>query len=153
MGANVHWVGHPNWFFRLSKYTLPFLKSQYVPDSIFLNEADKIPADLENYVLKPLYSFAGSGVIINLNRFDIEAIPDPENYILQKKVVYAPVIETPNVGSKCEIRVMFLWDNPNERPLLVNNLVRLSKGEMVGVKYNKDKDWVGGSVGFFEQEG
>ena len=151
MGANVHWVGHPNWFFRLSKYTLPFLNSQYVPDSIFLNEADKIPADLGNYVLKPLYSFAGSGVVINLNRYDIEAIPDPENYILQRKVEYAPVIQTPNVGSKCEIRVMFLWENPNERPVLVNNLVRLSKGEMVGVKYNKDKDWVGGSVGFFEK--
>ncbi|KAA3641689.1 MAG: hypothetical protein DWQ02_00110 [Bacteroidetes bacterium] len=151
MGANVHWVGHPNWFFRLSKYTLPFLKSPYVPESHFLHELDTIPSDLDNYVLKPLYSFAGSGVIINLNRFDIEAIPDPENYILQRKVEYAPVIETPNVGSKCEIRVMFLWENRNERPLLVNNLVRLSKGKMVGVKYNKDKDWVGGSVGFFEK--
>jgi hypothetical protein len=151
MGANVEWVGHPNWFFRLSKFTLPFIKSQYVPDSYFLNEIETIPTDLENYVLKPLYSFAGTGVIINLNRFDIDAIKDPENYILQRKVEYAPVIETPNVGSKCEIRIMFLWEGPDKRPLLVNNLVRLSKGEMVGVKYNKNKDWVGGSVGFFKR--
>lgn len=151
MDANIEWVGHPNWFFRLSKYTLPFLKSKYVPDSYFLSDVDNIPTDLENYVLKPLYSFAGSGVIINLNRYDIEAIKDPENYILQKKVDYAPVIQTPNDPTKCEIRIMYLWENPEERPMLVNNLVRLSKGEMVGVKYNRNKDWVGGSVGFFEK--
>lgn len=151
MGANVEWIGHPNWFFRLSKHTLPFLKSQYVPESHFLNELDHIPDDLENYVLKPLFSFAGSGVIINVKRSDLDSVSNPENYILQKKVTYAPVIKTPNIGSKCEIRVMFLWEKHEERPLLVNNLVRLSKGEMVGVKYNKDKDWVGGSVGFFER--
>ncbi|MCB0653195.1 MAG: hypothetical protein KDC85_18115 [Saprospiraceae bacterium] len=151
MGANVEWIGHPNWFFRLSKHTLPFLKSQYVPESHFLNELENIPPDLENYVLKPLFSFAGSGVIINVKRSDLDSVSNPENYILQRKVTYAPVIKTPNISSKCEIRVMFLWEKHEERPLLVNNLVRLSKGEMVGVKYNKDKDWVGGSVGFFER--
>ena len=149
--ANVEWIGHPNWFFRLSKHTLPLLKSKYVPNSFYLNELENIPTDLENYVLKPLYSFAGSGVIINLNRYDIESIKDPENYILQRKVEYAPVVDTPSLPAKCEIRVMFLWEDPDKRPVLVNNLVRLSKGEMVGVKYNKNKDWVGGSVGFFER--
>ncbi len=148
---NVEWIGHPNWFFRISKHTLPLLQSQYVPTSYYLNELEEFPEDLHNYVLKPLYSFAGTGVIINLNRFDLEAITDPENYILQRKVQYAPVIPTPDGPSKCEIRMMLLWDPNEDRPQLVNNLIRLSKGEMVGVRYNKDKTWVGGSVGFFEE--
>ena len=150
-GANVEWIGHPNWFFRISKHTLPLLRSRYVPTSYYLNELEEIPTDLENYVLKPLFSFAGSGVIINLNRYDIDSIKDPENYILQRKVTYAPVIETPSGPAKCEVRVMLLWERGAARPQLINNLIRLSKGEMVGVRYNKNKDWVGGSVGFFDR--
>lgn len=146
--ANVEWVGHPNWFFRISKHTLPLLKSKYVPHSLYLNEVDQIPEDLHNYVLKPLYSFAGTGVIINLNKFDIESITDPENYILQRKVTYAPIIPTADDPAKLEIRMMLLWEKNAPRPYLVNNLVRLSKGAMVGVRYNKNKTWVGGSVGF-----
>lgn len=146
--ANVEWVGHPNWFFRISKHTLPLLKSKYVPHSLYLNEVDQIPEDLHNYVLKPLYSFAGTGVIINLNKFDIESIADPENYILQRKVTYAPIIPTADDPAKLEIRMMLLWEKNAPRPYLVNNLVRLSKGAMVGVRYNKNKTWVGGSVGF-----
>lgn len=150
---NVEYAGHPHWFFRISKHTLPLLDSQYVPKSHFLNELSEWPEDLNNYVLKPLYSFAGSGVIINLNRHDLEGIKDPENFILQRKVEYAPVLETPTGPAKCEIRMLMLWPQGAERPVIVNNLARLSKGVMVGVRYNKDKDWVGGSVGFFEPEG
>lgn len=146
---DVEYVGHPNWFFRISKHTLPLLDSPYVPKSFFLNELEELPKDLYNYVLKPLYSFAGTGVIININQHDIDAIKDPENYILQRKVEYAPVIETPSEPSKCEVRMLMLWERGKERPELVNNLARLSKGLMVGVRYNRDKDWVGGSVGFF----
>lgn len=149
--ANVKWVGHPHWFFRISKHTLPLLNSQYVPKTYFLNELETLPEDLHNYVLKPLYSFAGTGVIININRFDLEAIEDKDNYILQRKVNYAPVVQTPNQPAKCEVRMLMLWERGAARPRIVNNLARLSKGEMVGVRYNKDKDWVGGSVGFFEQ--
>lgn len=149
--ADVEWIGHPHWFFRISKHTLPLLDSQYVPKSYFLNELESFPEDLHNYVLKPLYSFAGTGVIINLNRHDLESIKDPENYILQRKVTYAPVVETLNQPAKCEIRMLMLWEKDAPRPVIVNNLARLSKGEMVGVRYNKGKDWVGGSVGFFPQ--
>jgi hypothetical protein len=149
--ANIEWIGHPHWFFRISKHTLPLLNNKYVPKSYFLNELKEYPEDLHNYVLKPLYSFAGTGVLININRYDLDAIEDKENYILQRKVEYAPVIPTPNVHSKCEIRMLMLWERGAARPVIVNNLARLSKGEMVGVRYNKDKDWVGGSVGFFEQ--
>ncbi len=147
--ADVEWIGHPHWFFRISKHTLPLLDSPYVPKSYFLNELDIYPDDLHNYVLKPLYSFAGTGVIININKHDLDAISDRENYILQRKVSYAPVVETPNEPAKCEIRMLMLWERGAARPIIVNNLARLSKGEMVGVRYNKGKDWVGGSVGFY----
>ncbi len=149
--ANVEWIGHPHWFFRISKHTLPLIKSKYNPESIFLKDIDRAPLDIENYVLKPLYSFAGSGVIINLNQYDIDAIKDRENYILQRKVEYAPVIQTPSEPAKCEIRMLMIWEKGAARPRIINNLARLSKGEMIGVKYNKNKDWVGASVGLFEK--
>ena len=148
---NIDWAGHPNWFFRISKYTMPLLNSKYVPKCYFLDKLDKIPDDLENYVLKPLYSFSGSGVIFNVTQAHIDNIKNPENYILQEKVTYSPVIQTLDVPSKCELRMLMLWDEHDEKPRIVNNLARLSKGDMVGVRYNKDRTWVGGSVGFFEK--
>ncbi len=147
---DVQWAGHPHWFFRISKHTLPLLKSRYVPESYFLKDLDTYPDDLHNWVLKPLYSFAGTGVIINLSHYDLESIEDPENYILQRKVTYAPVVETPNEPAKCELRMLMLWEPDEPRPVMVNNLARLSKGQMIGTRYNKDRDWVGASVGFFE---
>ena len=69
---------------------------------------------------------------------------------MQKKVAYAPVINTPTGPAKCEIRMLMIWEKGEKKARVVNNLVRISKGEMVGVRYNKDKDWVGASVGFFE---
>jgi hypothetical protein len=149
---NAEWAGHPNWFFRISKYTLPLFRSQFVPKSYFLHELSEIPSDLENYVLKPLFSFAGMGVKINVEKADIEAISDPENYILQQKVNYVPIIPTPDIPAKCEIRMMVTWKDGDVRPKVINNICRLSKGEMIGVRYNKDKDWVGGTVCFFEEE-
>ena len=150
--VDIKWIGHPNWFFRISKHTLPFLKNKYVPETHFLSDLKEMPEDLHNYVLKPLYSFAGTGVIININKYDIEAIKNKENYILQRKVEYAPVIETPSGPAKCEVRMLMLWEEGAPRPHIINNLARISKGEMVGVRYNKGKDWVGGSVGLFKRK-
>ncbi len=148
---NVEWIPHPNWFYRISKYTLPFIHHPYVPTTWFLNELKQIPADLENYVLKPLFSFAGQGVIIDVQQKDIEAVPDPENWILQKKVKYAAVVNTPNEPAKAELRIFYFWKEGADRPVATNNLARLSKGKMIGVRYNQDKDWVGGSLAYFEQ--
>ena len=146
---DIEWITHPNWFYRISKYTMPFLKSKFVPETFFLNELQHIPADLENYVLKPLFSFAGMGVIIDVKEADIKGIPDPENWILQKKVVYEPVVQAPDGGVKVEIRLMYLWAD-GEEPKLCINLARLSRGKMIGVRYNKDFDWVGGTIGLME---
>jgi len=148
---DVEWIPHPNWFYRISKYTLPFIRHTYVPETWFLNEIKQLPKDLENYVLKPLFSFAGQGVMIDVTLDALEAIEDPENYILQRKVNYAAVVETPDDPAKVEIRIMYLWPEGEKRPHAAINLARLSKGKMVGVRYNKDKEWVGGSVAFFEK--
>ncbi|MFZ1706011.1 MAG: hypothetical protein WAT79_16820 [Saprospiraceae bacterium] len=148
---DVEWIGHPNWFFRISKFLLPYLKGKYVPKTYFLHELKEYPNDLENYVLKPLFSFAGAGVIIDVTKEDLDKVEDRSNYILQEKVHYEPIIESPEDPVKCEIRMLMLWPKGEKRPFIVNNLVRMSKGKMIGVKYNKDKTWVGGSVGFFEE--
>ncbi|WP_299522343.1 hypothetical protein [Winogradskyella sp.] len=148
--VDVEWIGHPNWFFRISKYTMPLLNGKYIPKSYHLDKLEDIPEDLENYVLKPLFSFAGSGVHINVTRNTIESIANKSNYLLQEKVAYTPIIETMDVPAKCEIRMMMVHNSKTDSIEIVSNLVRLSKGEMVGVKYNKDKTWVGGSTGFFE---
>lgn len=148
---DVEWIPHPNWFYRISKFTLPFLNHPFIPSTHFLNELENIPEDLENHVLKPLFSFAGQGVVIDVTKKHIDEITDPENWILQRKVKYAPCIITPNGPAKAEVRLMYIWENENERPTLATNLARLSKGKMIGVRYNKDKDWVGGSVAYFEQ--
>jgi len=142
---NVKWVAHPNWFFKISKYSLPLLKGEFVPSCFFLHELNEYPTDLENYVLKPLFSFAGHGVEIDLNKNILDKIEDPENYILQQKIEYAPLIKTPDEYSKVEIRMMFIWI---DKPVLVNNLIRISKGKMMGVDYNKNKTWVGSSSAF-----
>jgi len=143
---DVEWITHPNWFYRISKYTMPFLDSEFVPESFFLNEIKTLPPDLENYVLKPLFSFAGLGVIIDVTKADIDKIEDPENWMLQRKVVYEPVLRAPDGGVKTEIRLMYIWPD-GEEPILAINLARLSRGKMIGVRYNKDFDWVGGTVG------
>lgn len=146
---DVEWITHPNWFYRISKYTMPFLSGQFVPETRFLSEVEAIPSDLENYVLKPLFSFAGMGVIIDVKESDITAIADPENWILQRKVTYEPVVESPTGGVKAEIRLMYLWPD-GEEPQLCINLARLSRGKMIGVRYNADFDWVGGTVGLMD---
>jgi hypothetical protein len=147
----VEWIPHPHWFYRISKFTLPYLHHPCIPVTQFLHEVKSIPSDLENYVLKPLFSFAGQGVVIDLTKDDLERIQDPENWILQRKVKYADCIQTPDDPAKAEIRLMYVWKDGDDRPTLVTNLARLSKGKMIGVRYNKDKEWVGGSVAYFEQ--
>ena len=147
----VEWIPHPNWFYRVSKYTLPLIDNPHVPPTFYLKNLKKMPADLENYVLKPLFSFAGMGVIIDLTMEDIDKITDPENWILQRKVKYADVIETPDEPAKAEIRLFYFWKKEWARPVAVHNLARLSKGKMIGTRYNADKTWVGGTVAFFEK--
>ncbi len=145
---DVQWAGHPNWYFRISKHTLPYLKSPFAPDCRFVSQlGGDIPSDLENYVLKPLYSFAGLGVDIAPTREKIAAVEKPAEWLLQRKVTYAPVMETPDGPAKAEVRLIYAGDGTG-MPKLVNQLVRLTKGAMHGVDFNKGRTWVGASAGF-----
>ena len=145
---DVEWITHPNWFYRISKFTMPFLSGTYIPKTQFVHQLTEIPTDLENYVLKPLFSFAGQGVIIDVTKQDIESITDPENWILQQKVNYEPIVQSPDGRVKAEIRLLYLWPNGDAKPTLAINLARLSRGKMIGVRYNQNFDWVGGTIAF-----
>ncbi|MFL6539425.1 MAG: hypothetical protein ACJ8HU_01545 [Chthoniobacterales bacterium] len=143
--VDAQWIGHPNWYFRISKHSLPFLKTNYTSRAFF---ADQFPRgeSLKEFVLKPLYSFAGLGVDLEPNEQKLEALEDPHAWILQEKVNYAAFVPTVDGPiSKAELRMMFVWPE-NGEPMLVNNLVRMSQGAMMGVKFNKNKTWVGSSV-------
>lgn len=142
---DVVWVGHPNWYFRISKHSLPFLKTEHTAPAYFANE---FPAEerIGDFVLKPLYSFAGIGVDMEPTRDKLAALAKPGEWILQKKVAYAEFVATPDgPKSKAELRMMFIWPGEGE-PILLNNLVRMSQGKMMGVDFNKDKTWVGSSI-------
>jgi hypothetical protein len=145
---DVEWAGHPNWYFRMSKFSLPFLRHQCVPKTYFLDRLEQIPPDLENYVLKPLFSFAGLGVLIRPGKDALAAIPREKrgDYILQEKMTFEPVIETPFGGTKAEIRIMYIWLD-ELTPVLT--IIRMGRGLQMGVDHNKNMEWVGSSAGFY----
>jgi hypothetical protein len=143
---DVEWAGHPNWFFRLSKFSIPYFRHECVPETRFLNEVAEVDHP-ERYVLKPLYSFAGAGVIVGPSREQIDAVPAERRsgYILQKRVDFRPVIETPYGPTKAEVRVMYVC---LEELTPVNTIIRMGRGAQMGVDHNKGMDWVGGSAAF-----
>jgi hypothetical protein len=141
---DVEWAGHPNWFFRWSKHALPELRHPLVPEARLLRDFETVPADLSGWVLKPLFSFSGTGVKVDVTAQDLAAVPENErsSTLLMRKVDYAPVVKAPDGGrSRVEVRVMFVWRDG--KPLPVTMLARLSQGKMMGVKFNRDKTWVG----------
>lgn len=149
---DVTWCSHPNWYWTWSKFTLPYIDHPAVPRARYVSDLDRVPDDLERYVLKPLFSFAGSGVKVEPTRADVESIPEHERdkWIIQEKITYEPALLMPDGdGVKAEVRMMFLRAPDEERPTLVLNLVRLSRGKMLGVDQNRDLTWVGGSVGIW----
>jgi hypothetical protein len=148
---NVEWAGHPNWYFRISKFSIPYLRHESVPKTWFLDQLDRIPDDLQNYALKPLYSFAGLGVVIAPKREDIDAIPAQKraDYILQERMHFEPVIETPFGATKAEVRVMYVWLEQLEAVLTI---IRMGRGLMMGVDQNKNMEWVGASAGLWVGE-
>jgi hypothetical protein len=147
---DVEWAGHPNWYFRISKFSIPYLKHPCVPDTWFLDENLSVPEDNENYILKPLYSFAGAGIKFAPTEADIDAIPAAErhNYILQERLRFEPVIATPHGMTQMETRIMFIWPDGGEM-LPVLPLMRMGRGMMMGVDHNRDLEWVGGTAGLW----
>jgi hypothetical protein len=145
----VEWAGHPNWYFRMSKFSLPYLRHVSVPKTWFLDRVERIPTDLENYVVKPLFSFAGLGVIVNLSAQDLAAIPKEKRsqYILQQRMHFEPAVETPFGGAKAEVRIMYIWLDELQP---VMTIIRMGRGLMMGVDHNRNLEWVGSAAGFYQ---
>ena len=145
---DVEWAGHPNWYFRISKYSIPYLHHESVPKTWFLDKLEHVPNDLDNYALKPLYSFAGLGVVIGPSRQDLAAIPADKRsqYILQERLHFEPVIATPHGPTKAEVRVMYIWA---DELLPVMTIIRMGRGLQMGVDHNRNLEWVGSSAGLY----
>ena len=148
---DVEWAGHPNWFFRISKFSIPYLKHECVPKTRFLDQVDAFPENLSEYVLKPLFSFAGLGVVIGPTKDQVEAIPQEKRsqFILQERIDFTPLIETPHGATQAEVRVMYIWQ---ERLTPVMLIIRMGRGKMMGVDHNKDLEWVGSSAGLLAED-
>jgi hypothetical protein len=148
---DVEWAGHPNWYFRISKFSIPYLRHESVPKTWFLDQLNRVPDDLQNYALKPLYSFAGLGVVIAPKKEDIEAIPAEKRaeYILQERLHFEPIIETPFGATKAEVRVMYVWLGELRAVLTI---IRMGRGLMMGVDHNRNMEWVGASAGLYLSE-
>jgi hypothetical protein len=144
---DVEWAGHPSWYFQVSKFSIPWLKHPSVPETRFLHEVDRLPADRERYLLKPLFSFAGGGILFAPTDEQVAAIPEDQrsNYILQERIAFEPVIDTPAGPTQAEIRVMYVRSGSTFVPVLP--LVRMGRGKMMGVDHNKGLRWVGASAG------
>jgi hypothetical protein len=143
----VEWAGHPNWYYRISKFSIPYLNHTCVPTTWLLDQNSTVPRDHENYVLKPLYSFAGLGIKFNPTQADVDAIPleQRHQYMLQERMRFEPVIETPHGLTQAEIRIMYVWPEQGElTPVLP--LLRMGRGIMMGVDHNRNLEWVGGSA-------
>jgi hypothetical protein len=143
---DVEWAGHPNWYFLLSKFSLPYLKHKTVPETHFLSELTTLPDRLEDWVLKPLFSFAGHGVVIGPSEADVRAVSDPTQWILQRRVDFVPTIETPEGPTKVEVRIMLVRIDGEYRAMTA--LLRLGRGKLLGVDQNRDARWVGASAAF-----
>ena len=148
---DVEWTGAPDWFFRISKFSMPFLRHPWVPRTALLS--DIAPGSLtehfgrlEDVVLKPLFSYAGSGIVFGPADRDLARIPPAERhlYVCQERVSFTPVIETPHGPTQAELRMMLVRDDGAYRCAL--SLVRMGRGKMMGVDHNKGLSWVGASA-------
>ena len=152
---DVEWAGHPNWYFHISKFSIPYLDHPAVPPAVFLSDwmngigRDRLPSDKKSLILKPLFSFAGKGIQFGPGDEDLLSIPESQrgDYLLQERVHFEPTIQTPFGMTQAEIRILYLWpDGGDMDPVL--SLVRLGRGKMMGVDHNRDQEWVGGSAAF-----
>jgi hypothetical protein len=155
----VEWAGQPNWYFRVSKFSLPYLQHESVPAAVFLDDwfagrgRDRLPENRENVLLKPLYSFAGKGIQFAPTDAELAAIPEAERqlYLLQERVRFEPVIETPFGMTQAEVRIMYVWPEGTPEMIPVQSLVRLGRGLMMGVDHNRNQEWIGGSGAFYPE--
>jgi hypothetical protein len=174
---DLEWAGHPNWYFLISKFSIPWLSRPpgahpVVPPAVFVDEfldgsgraqlaaaGVALPANAGpdtvygELLLKPLFSFAGKGIQFDPTQAQLEAIPPARRgeFLLQQRMRFEHTIETPCGLTQAEIRILYLWpDDGSLTPAL--SLVRLGRGKMMGVDHNRDQEWVGASAAFFPEK-
>jgi len=170
----VEWAGHPNWYFLISKFSIPWLaraeRFVVVPPAVFVDDflagpgreflssagvpmpaGDTTNSVYPDLLLKPLFSFAGKGIEFEPSHARLEAIPLEERsaYLVQQRMRFEPTIDTPFGITQAEVRILYMWpDGGVLTPAL--SLVRLGRGKMMGVDHNKNQEWVGGSGAFYK---
>jgi|CXWK01.1.fsa_nt_gi hypothetical protein len=147
---DVEWIGGPDWFFRISKFSIPWITHPWVPETHFLSNVKAMPDDRDEWLLKPLFSFAGGGIIFSPTNADIAAIPDDQRhlYVLQRRVAFTPLIRTPAGDTQAELRIMMVREGDGYRAVMP--LVRMGRGKMMGVDHNKGLRFVGASAALME---
>ena len=148
----VEWIGGPDWFFRISKFSIPWLRHPWVPETHLLSDVTEAPSNRDEWLLKPLFSFAGGGIIFSPSDADIAAIPHDRRhlFILQRRVAFTPVIRTPEGDTQAELRIMMVREGGGYRAVMP--LVRMGRGKMMGVDHNKGLRFVGASAALIEME-
>ncbi len=143
---DVQWAGKPEWYFKISKDSMPGLSHPTVPKSSLLSDITEPPTNLESYVLKPLYAFAGKGVVVGPTQADLDAIAqaDKSAWMLQERVTYADCVPTPQGANRVEIRIMLVWLEGAKAPVPVISLARTGRGLLMGARYNTI-EWTGSS--------
>ena len=175
---DVEWAGHPNWYFRVSKFALPWLSGTVsggdvkahacVPPAAFLDdflggagylalqqagvplpELTQSETVFEHLLLKPLYSFAGKGIVFSPTLAELQSISPKERrqYLVQQRMQFEPTVETPAGRTQAEIRILYAWPEDGAMTAAIS-LVRLGRGRMMGVDHNRDLEWVGASAAF-----
>ena len=66
----------------------------------------RLPDDRDGWLLKPLFSYAGGGILFSPTDADVAAIPAGERhlYVLQERVAFTPTIDTPHGATQAELR-------------------------------------------------
>ena len=152
---DVEWAGHPNWYFRISKFSLPWLDHTAVPKAMLLDtwlaDPSRLALPPDQLLLKPLYSFAGKGIQFGPSMAMLQEIPVAarKEYLIQERVHFEPVIRTPLGITQVEVRIMYVRQDGERAFTPVTTLARMGRGKMMGVDHNRNQRWVGGSVAFF----
>lgn len=149
--SQLTWFTHPIHFFMYSKYALPYITHPKIPKTVFLDQVNIQKTDFTRKVIKPLFSFAGKGVMIEPTQESVQSITNKAQWICQEKIHYVQGILTPKDPAKAELRIFFLKDPKTNVFKAVFNLARLSKQALINTAQNSNDTWVGGSMAFFEK--
>ena len=176
---DVEWAGHPNWYFLISKFSIPWLSRPpcahpAVPPAVFVSDflegsgREELAAagvDLPSVsrpaaagpetvygelLLKPLFSFAGKGIEFDPTQGQLEEIPAGKRGEFLLQQRMRFVPTIETPQGLTQAEIRILYLWPDGGNLTAAlSLVRLGRGKMMGVDHNRNQEWVGASAAFF----